>query len=203
MSTETDQPGTNAGNPFEIPDEELRTRALLALRQGRFDLAEKLLAGKDVDQAALVESLRIYQAELEIQNEELQRSYHQTQGALTRFMAFFNSLPMAELVVDGQGLVKEANAEARRLFGLRDTVYHQYFFVRLIDEPDRGPVIHALAHLRPDDPIDLHELKFRTKADEVFIGDLHMAALPTEEDVGRRVLCAVVDRTEATQQREA
>jgi diguanylate cyclase (GGDEF)-like protein/PAS domain S-box-containing protein len=118
-------------------------------------------------------------------------------------MAFFNSLPMPELVVDGQGLVKEANEEARRLFGLRDTAYHQYFFVRLIDESDRGPAIHALSHLRPDEPIDLPEVRFRTKRNEIFIGDLHMAALPTEEDEGRRVLCAVVDRTEATQQREA
>ncbi|NCC29286.1 MAG: bifunctional diguanylate cyclase/phosphodiesterase [Gammaproteobacteria bacterium] len=203
MSTTNDRTGMNASDPFEIPDEELRGRALLALRQGRFDLAEKLLAGKDVDQATLVESLRIYQAELEIQNEELQRSYHQTQGALSRFMAFFDSLPMPELVVDGQGLVKEANEEARRLFGLRDTVYHQYFFVRLIEEPDRGAAIHALSHLRPDQPIDLREVRFRTKLNEVFIGDLHMAALPTEEDEGRRVLCAVVDRTEATRQREA
>ncbi len=190
-------------NLFEISDDELRARALLALRQGHFDLAEKLLAGKDVDQAALVESLRIYQAELEIQNEELQRSYHQTQVALTRFMTFFNTLPMAELVIDGQGLVKEANDEARRLFGLRDTGYHQYFFVRLIAESDRGTVIHALASLRRDAPMDLCELRFRTKGDEVFIGDLHMAALPVEEDGGRRVLCAVVDRTEASQQREA
>ncbi|RKT43709.1 bifunctional diguanylate cyclase/phosphodiesterase [Thiocapsa rosea] len=203
MTTAADQPVTDLGSPFEIPDEELRTRALLALRQGRFDLAEKLLVGKDVDQAALVESLRIYQAELEIQNEELQRSYHQTQGALSRFMAFFNSLPMPELVVDGQGLVKEANEEARRLFGLRDTAFHQYFFVRLIDEPHRGPVIQALSQLRPDEPIDLHELRFRTKRNEVFIGDLHMVALPSEEDEGRRLLCAVVDRTEAVLQREA
>ena len=203
MTTATDQPGTDPGNPFEITDEELRTRALLALRQGRFDLAEKLLLGKDVDQAALVESLRIYQAELEIQNEELQRSHHRTQTALNRFMAFFDSLPVAELVVDGQGLVKEANEEARRLFDLRDTVYHQYFFIRLIEASDRGSAVHALAHLRPEEPIDLHELKFRDNTDEVFIGDLHMAALPTDEDEGRRVLCAVVDRTEAVLQREA
>lgn len=198
-----DDHDTSAANPFEMSDDELRARALLALRQGRFDLAETLLAGKDVDQAALVESLRIYQAELEIQNEELQRSYHQTQVALTRFMTFFNSLPMAELVVDGQGLVKEANDEARRLFGLRDTGYHQYFFVRLIAESHRGAVIHAIATLRMDTPMDLCDLKFRTKGDEGFIGDLHMAALPTEADGGRRVLCAVVDRTEANQQREA
>lgn len=194
---------SHAANPFEISDDELHTRALLALRQGRFDLAETLLAGKDVDQAALVESLRIYQAELEIQNEELQRSYYQTQLALTRFMTFFNSLPMAELVVDGQGLVKEANDEARRLFGLRDTGYHRYFFVRLLAEPDRGAALHALATLRMDAPMDLCELTFRTKGDESFIGDLHMAVLPAEEDGGRRVLCAVVDRTEASQQREA
>ncbi|WP_373510925.1 hypothetical protein [Thiocapsa sp.] len=80
MSTETDQPGTDAGNPLEFPDEALRTRALLALRQGRFDLAESLRAAKAFDQAALVESLPIYRAELEIQNEELRRSHRPTEG---------------------------------------------------------------------------------------------------------------------------
>jgi hypothetical protein len=58
VTTATDQRGTDPDNPFEILDEELRTRALLALRQGCFDLAETLLAGKYVDQAALVERLR-------------------------------------------------------------------------------------------------------------------------------------------------
>jgi hypothetical protein len=48
VSTAADQPGTDAGGPFEIPDKALRARALPALRQGRFDLAERLLVGKDV-----------------------------------------------------------------------------------------------------------------------------------------------------------
>jgi diguanylate cyclase (GGDEF)-like protein/PAS domain S-box-containing protein len=200
--TQDDQ-GSHAIDPAETPDDELRARALLALSQGRFDLAEKLVASRDVDHVALVESLRIYQAELEIQNEELQRSHGQVQAALTRFITFFNSLPMAVLVADGQGMVKEANEEARRLFGLRDTGYHQYFFVRLLAESSRGPAVQALGRLRPDETTDIPELRFRTKLEDDFIGDLHLVGLPTAEDGARRILCAIVDRTEAVEQREA
>jgi diguanylate cyclase (GGDEF)-like protein/PAS domain S-box-containing protein len=73
----------------------------------------------------------------------------------------------------------------------------------LIEESDRGVTIHAFANLHPDAPIDLHELRFRTKSEVVFIGDLHMAASPSDADEDRRVLCAVVDRTDAVLQREA
>lgn len=93
--------------------DDLRRRALDALREGRFDLAEELLEGGDVDLATLVESLRVYQAELEIQNEELIAAQQASAQSLERFTGFFQSLPVAELVVDPRGLVIEANPEAR------------------------------------------------------------------------------------------
>jgi len=51
---------------FADPSADLRARALAALRAQRFDLAEELLSSADPGPAALIENLRIYQAELEI-----------------------------------------------------------------------------------------------------------------------------------------
>ncbi|MBK1646321.1 GGDEF domain-containing protein [Thiocapsa imhoffii] len=186
-----------------VPDQEVRARALLALQQGHFDLAERLLGSDDLSQAALVESLRIYQAELEIQNEELQHSYERAQYALARFMTFFDSLPMPELILDTQGIVKEANSEARHLFGLRDTGYHRHFFIRMIAEEHRGVVISALSKIRVDASIQLRELRFRTLHEEPFIGDLHLTGMKLEAEHHLSVLCAIVDRTAAVQQRKA
>ncbi len=193
---------TSLYNLIDISDEELRERALTALQQGRFNLADEVLAGSDLKVAALVENLRIYQAELEIQNEELLRSQRQSQATLERFTAFFNSLPIPELVIDRTGLVKESNLAAQHLFNLRDTHFHQHFFARLIEEADRGAVINAWSRLSGNQTLELPEVRFRVGDVGDFIGDLHFAPLPTVENEPPQFVCAVIDRTEAVRQRQ-
>nr|WP_093191925.1 GGDEF and EAL domain-containing protein [Thiocapsa sp. KS1] len=186
--------------------ERLRERAAQALDSGRFDLADELLAGVDgqeIQLAKLVENLRIYQAELEIQNEELQLSQRHAQDAFARFSAFFNNLPLAGLVIDRQGLIKETNQRARTLFGLRNRPGHQHFFARLIADTDRGEVIHAWSSLAGDQPRELAELHFQTLEGDRFIGDLHLATLPGILDDAPTYICAVLDRTESARQRRA
>ncbi len=186
---------------IEISAEELRERALTALQQGRFDLADEVLAGSDLKVAALVENLRIYQAELEIQNEELLRSQRQSQESLERFTAFFNSLPVAELVIDRTGLVKESNLAAQQLFNLRDIHFRQHFFARLIEEADQGVVIGAWSKLSGSQTLEIPEIRFRGGDSGGFIGDLHFAPLPRAVDEPPEFVCAVIDRTEAVHQR--
>lgn len=103
----------------------LHHRALDALRAGHFDLVEQVVADGDLDISNLLENLRVYQAELEIQNDELRASEQQASTALARYTSLFTSLPMARLVVDDYGLVLEANPQARRLLALRDVRSHQ------------------------------------------------------------------------------
>ncbi|TCT20193.1 PAS domain S-box-containing protein/diguanylate cyclase (GGDEF)-like protein [Thiobaca trueperi] len=183
--------------------DQLRARALDALHQRRFDLADEVLASGDLKIAALVENLRIYQVELELQNDELRHSQLQTQEMLERFTTFFNSLPVAELVIDRTGLVKEANHAAQRLFHLRDTHFHQHFFARLIDEADRGTVIGAWSGLSANQSTELTEIRFQGGETGHFIGDLHLATLPRSEGAVQQFVCAVIDRTETVQQRLA
>lgn len=180
----------------------LRERALAALRARRFDLAEELLSGEDPGQAALIENLRIYQAELEIQNEELVQSQHRIQDALDRFTSFFNTLPIAELVIDRQGLIHEANLAAQRLFQLRGTHFHQHFFARLIAESDRSTVVDVWGGLAESASTVIPEVHFRSRSEEDFIGDLHIAPIPSLDEGSRRYVCAIIDRTEAVRQRQ-
>ncbi|MBK5969903.1 MULTISPECIES: EAL domain-containing protein [Thiorhodovibrio] len=186
--------------PFKDDDADqaqaVREQALLALREGRFDLAEEVLTRGELKLETVVENLRIYHAELLIQNEELRRSESEREEALARFTTFFNSLPIAELIVDAQGLIMDANPEASRVFELKPTHLHQHFFVRLVDEKDRGRVIHAWSRLDADESVLLTGLRFRVEGDQPFIGDLHVARLSFERDSRRRFLCAVLDRTE-------
>ncbi|MTW20271.1 putative bifunctional diguanylate cyclase/phosphodiesterase [Allochromatium palmeri] len=189
-------------NGFGGLSADLRARALAALRAQRFDLAEELLSNEEPGLEALVENLRIYQAELEIQNEELVQSQHQVQDALARFTSFFNTLPIAELVIDRQGLIQEANLAAQRLFNLRGTHFHQHFFARLINESDRASVIDAWGDLRPEASIVLSEVHFRARVEGDFIGDLHIASIPSLSEGTQHYVCAILDRTEEVRQRQ-
>ncbi|MBK1649317.1 EAL domain-containing protein [Rhabdochromatium marinum] len=191
---------TDEGANVEIA-QDLREQALKALREGRFDLAEEALARSELTLESVVENLRIYHAELLIQNEELRRSEHERAELLTRFTTFFNSLPISELIVDAQGLIMEANPEASRVFALKPTHLHQHFFVRLVDVQDRPLLIRAWSRLDADQSIVLKKLRFCSDGEHPFIGDLHIARLSFEHDDRRRLLCAVLDRTEEEKHR--
>ncbi|MEO8859307.1 MAG: hybrid sensor histidine kinase/response regulator, partial [Burkholderiaceae bacterium] len=64
----------------------------------------------------MIEDLRKYQAELEIQNKALRYSQREAEGASERFLTLFASVPLALMVVDEHGMVLESNAMALRLF---------------------------------------------------------------------------------------
>ncbi|WP_232424101.1 EAL domain-containing protein [Imhoffiella purpurea] len=186
-----------------MSDERIRRRAMEVLREGRFKLADDLLARSDLDLVSLVENLRVYQAELEIQNEELLRNQRQIQESLARFASLFNTLPVAELVIDHKGLVLEANPEAQALFGLSKAHLNQHFLARLIEEVDRGAVVGAWTKLSVDENLRLPEIRFRRLGDGGFIGDLHIAPLASPLGEIRQYVCAVLDRSEAVAQRRS
>ncbi|WP_240905967.1 PAS domain S-box protein [Thiorhodococcus mannitoliphagus] len=192
-----------SGDARKPSTDEIRARALEALQRGSFDIPDAMLQGVDVEVAAVVESLRIYQAELQIQNEELQRAQRENQRALERFAAFFNTLPVAELVVDDRRLVVEANMAAQALFNLKHTHFHQHYFDRLIQEGDRDVVMCAWRDLEGGQSVQLSDVRFRDGAGDCFVGDLHIAPLFSPAGETDQYVCAVVDRTEAVEQRRS
>ena len=102
--------------------ESQRLRNLRVLAQAALSRSEAvsgpLGAAARAEVGALIEELRVYQAELEIQNQELSAAQQRTESLRGRFTRMFAALPLPALVVDDRGLVREANLEARRLFAL-------------------------------------------------------------------------------------
>lgn len=181
----------------------LRHRALDALRAGRFDLVEQVVADGGLDISNLLENLRVYQAELEIQNDELRASEQQASTALARYTTLFTSLPMAGLVVDDYGLVLEANPQARSLLALRDVRSHQYFLVRLVHPDDRGAVVSAFQRAKQSGAEGLSALRFDAADGGRFQAELHIARLPGSDDGPQHYICALADQTEVIRQRDA
>ncbi|WP_200236461.1 PAS domain S-box protein [Lamprobacter modestohalophilus] len=188
-------------------DPQIRARAEEALRLGRFEIPNEALEGANVDVIALIENLRIYQAELELQNQELQNTQLRNQVALERFSSFFNSVPIAELVLDQRALILEANLAAQTLFRLRPNHLRRQHFARLIADRDRAAFIQAWSDLPQHPHLELPEIQLRIATEEVLIGDLHIAPLPASDSDSdsdeQQYVCAVVDRSEAVQQRRA
>ena len=185
--------------PTAPPDEaaEIRARAMAALRLGVFDLAEEAIARGDATLAELVENLRIYQIELQMQAEELQRSQARTQQALDRFTLLFARLPVPALLIDANGVVIESNRRAEETFGVNAAMMRGYLFHRLVDADDyQAEVRGALLDARGAGQAEVAAVRFRAGGGTQIVGDLHVEALTDPVNGVLQYACVMIDRTE-------
>jgi len=70
------------------------------------------------DVKKLVEELRIYQVELEIQNEELRRAQLELQESRDRFSDLYDFAPIGYLTIGVEGLIQEANLTGATMLGV-------------------------------------------------------------------------------------
>jgi len=184
-------PAPNASKPTD--EDNIRRRAGEALRQGDFDLADRLLASGDVELASLIENLRIYQAELEIQNSELREAQARLQQSVARFSSLFAHLPLAEVVIDRTGLILEANVEAERLFALNNAHLRQYYLRRLLAPGADQQLAEAMKLAHETGASSISPVIFNAADGHAFQAELHLAYLPTLEGERGQYVCAVVD----------
>ena len=149
--------------PFSQPEAGLiLERARKALANGRFDLAEEILTKPLLDMETMVGSLRIYQAELEMQNQELRASNGKLDQSLAQFTSFFSLLAIAGLSVDRNGFIREANPAAERLFDLMQRRLPQHSFLRLVSDCHRAAVVDALQTARRGEQTKLGAIRSAT-----------------------------------------
>jgi len=176
---------------------DLRARAMAALRLGEFDLAEQAIARGDATLAELVENLRVYQIELQMQAEELQRSQARTQQALDRFTLLFARLPVPALLIDANGVVLESNRRAEEAFGVNPAMMRGYLFHRLVDADDyQAEVRGALLDARSAGQAEVGAVRFRAAGGRQIVGDLHVESLADPFSGLLQYACVMIDRTE-------
>jgi diguanylate cyclase (GGDEF)-like protein/PAS domain S-box-containing protein len=97
------------------------THRLAALRQRAQDLLQHHPHPDAIqvpdDIARLSEDLRIYATELELQTDELQAAQQRAELISSRYQQLFDHMPLAALVVDHYGLVREGNQQAQTWLG--------------------------------------------------------------------------------------
>jgi two-component system CheB/CheR fusion protein len=174
----------------------LRERAELALLNGEIALAKLEKTQIFNDTQKLIEEFRVYQAELELQNEELTRAQFAAEQALERYRTLFTSLPLAGVVLDRYGVIIDANAQATDLFGFKaKSKLLKHSFYRLIDEEDRGRVLDVL---RLDDnglTTVLNNMKVLNSHGKFTIMDGHLIHLPLDYHLDNYTILLLVDRS--------
>ena len=175
----------------------LRQQALDALRTGDFDLAESAMTRSDVTVQELLENLRIYQAELHAQAEELAESQLRTEEVLNRFSALFSNLPVAAFLVSANGEVLEHNRCARDLFRFHTRHLAERFFHRLINPQTYQDIVRPAFHeARAMGTSVCAAVEFVTEGGSRFQGDLNIAVLPAGRHSPAQFACVVADRSE-------
>lgn len=74
------------------------------------------MARVPVEVTKLLEDLRIYQIELELQNEELRGAQQDLALSRKRYQSMFEQMPLPALVVEAKGLIENYNARTTACF---------------------------------------------------------------------------------------
>jgi signal transduction histidine kinase/ActR/RegA family two-component response regulator len=151
--------------------------------------------------AQMVEDLRKYQAELEIQNQALRYSQLAAEGASERFITLFSSVPLALMVVDELGQVVESNAMALRLFRPQEHDRPLNFLLPTVQPKDNDRVAQAMALAKEQGSSITTEVEFLHGSQGTFVGDLHVARIESPQDELAQFICGVINQTPLLAQR--
>jgi PAS domain S-box-containing protein len=151
--------------------------------------------------AKLVENLRHYQSELEIQNKALRFSQAAAEGASERFVTLFSNVPLALMVVDETGLVLEYNARALALLRpLEDDPPLTYLWSSISSE-DLARVQQGFADAVEEGSREVNELDFSAASNGSFTGDLHIAHIVDDKSSLHSFICAIINQEPLLAQR--
>ena len=151
----------------------------------------------------MIEDLRKYQAELEVQNQALRYSQQEAEGASERFATLFSNVPLALMVVDEEGLVLASNAMALRLFQPRESDPPLNFLLPFVDTGHTDEVAVAFLSAKSDRTSEVTEVVFLAGSNGSFSGDLHIARIENPTDELAHFICAIIDQGPLLAQRHA
>ncbi|MCX5970470.1 MAG: PAS domain-containing protein, partial [Coprothermobacterota bacterium] len=131
-----------------MSDEERRSNLA---RQMRETAEEKLARSKDSAELTtekaveeLLHELRVHQAELETQNEELRRTQLELDATRARYFDLYDLAPVGYCTLSEQGLILEANLAAATLLGVARGALVKQLITRFIHKENQD--IYYLHH---------------------------------------------------------
>jgi PAS domain S-box-containing protein len=182
---------------------ELRERALKAIEQTRAGYASTSGKTAEIDKQHLIEELRVYQTELEIQNQELVEAQSETALALEKYRSLFAHLPLPAVIVDPQGFILDANLQAAQFLGLsRNSALQRRSAIQLFDSDSRSAIYHHLRDRSNESAQTLPLLSLRIGGDTI-VCDVHVIHLHEEATPEERTVLLFVDQSAEMALRES
>ena len=164
--------------------------------------ANLVSAVSDENALALVHELQVHQIELEMQNEELQRTQAAAEAASEKYRDLFDFAPVGYFLWDQEGQILEVNLVGAALLGLDRNALIHVPFRQFIATEFRPAFVGFCKHVLTTDTKQTCELKLLRGTQSV---DVLIEAIVTQDDQGNRSVCrsAVIDITEKKRLEEA
>jgi PAS domain S-box-containing protein len=141
----------------------LRQRAEDQLRQRKGDVTVRDTPLESIQET--LHELQVHQIELEMQNEELQRSRADLETSFSRYFALYDLAPVGYCTVNPQGRILRANLTLASLLSATKSAIEQQPFARFLHRNDADAFYlackAALAQARPQS----HQLRLNPAAD--------------------------------------
>ena len=148
------------------------------------------------DAQRLVEELRVYQAELEIQNQELINTQDQLALSGRKYRALFDHQPLPSLLCNEHAFVVEANDQARTLLGMHASeIRQQYSLLNHIDAESRTRLRFTSLQQGPAEKRVVRHVMVHAANGESLACDLHLVRIDENETHEPLVLVTFVDKT--------
>lgn len=177
----------------------LRARAERALSRGEASIG-RLDETAAADLGEFLHELRVYHAELDIQNQELSASRLTEESVRRRYQLLFAALPLPAFVVDDRGIVEEANDAAAVVFGFRSVkTLRQHSLLRLVLHDGGSSLISRLRRISSREDQSPLELHFRAHDGRELHMEVHLCLLPQDYHLDARFLVLCLDRTADTE----
>ena len=175
---------------------ELRARAETALQRGDVAVEQLHDANVQSDVRQLFENLRVYQAELELQQQELISAHTRAEHERQRYARLFQLLPLPALIIDGIGVIQEVNQQAVDFFGFRNQrTLLQHSMFRLLHDRGNEWLVDTL-HRHHTHPHQVIPDQGALHGDGHIVPiDVHLIRLPLEYAKETHTLILLVDRS--------
>ena len=148
------------------PQLDLRQQAEALLQRLPKDTAE--LAATDLKR--LMHELRVYQVELDLQNEALRGNQGELQIARDKYTELYNFAPVGYLTLDRQGTILEANLTAATQLGVARSALVGTPLSRFVARDDQDVLYLHRRHVMEQEPPHLCELHMQRADGTSFIG---------------------------------
>lgn len=183
----------------------LRRKAEAALAQGIEALVPGSLAPEAIDGTRerlqhVLHELQVYEAELDIQNQELRKAQAELEKSRDRYADLFDFSPLGYVILDGRGVIREINLTAAGMFEQERRFLVGFPLIHFVLAEDRPAVMSHLRRCRKrEQRIVTTELRIAAKYEGPRPVELCSVAEPNDSGGGRfrTAMACIAQRKEA------